>query len=143
MSLVLDLPGDIPQVLADRMRLEIVFSNLLSNGLKFTPPGGSVKISARLENGAVLFAVEDTGSGIPEEYLPHIFEKFFRVPGRGGQQSNTGLGLAIVKEIIEAHGSKVEVTSQPGKGTRFSFKLNAADRFACEVRAQGEGQALH
>ncbi len=84
-SLVLDLPGDIPQVLADRMRLEIVFSNLLSNGLKFTPPGGEVKISARRENGAVLFAVEDTGSGIPEEYLPHIFEKFFRVPGRGSR----------------------------------------------------------
>ncbi len=142
-SLVLDLPGDIPQVLADRMRLEIVFTNLLSNGLKFTPPGGSVKISARLENDTVLFAVEDTGSGIPEEYLPHIFEKFFRVPGRGGQQSNTGLGLAIVKEIIEAHGSKVEVTSQPGKGTRFSFKLNVADRFACEVKPQTEGQVLH
>ena len=141
-SLVLDLPGDIPQVLADKMRLEIVFTNLLSNGLKFTPPGGNVKISARLENGAVLFAVEDTGSGIPEEYLPHIFEKFFRVPGRGGQQSNTGLGLAIVKEIIEAHGSKVEVTSQPGKGTRFSFTLNVADRFACEVSDQGEGQTL-
>jgi two-component system, NtrC family, sensor histidine kinase KinB len=141
-SLVLDLPGDIPQVLADRMRLEIVFTNLLSNGLKFTPPGGNVKISARLEKETVLFAVEDTGSGIPEEYLPHIFEKFFRVPGRGGQQSNTGLGLAIVKEIIDAHGSKVEVTSQPGKGTRFTFALNIADRFACEVKAQGESQAL-
>ncbi len=141
-SLVLDLPGDIPQVLADRMRLEIVFTNLLSNGLKFTPPGGNVKISARLEKETVLFAVEDTGSGIPEEYLPHIFEKFFRVPGRGDQQSNTGLGLAIVKEIIEAHGGKVEVASQPGKGTRFTFALNVADRFACEVSAQGESQAL-
>ncbi|MGA2402529.1 MAG: ATP-binding protein [Syntrophobacteraceae bacterium] len=133
-SLVLDLPGDIPQVLADRMRLEIVFTNLLSNGLKFTSPGGEVKISARMENGAVVFAVEDTGSGIPEEYLPHIFEKFFRVPGRG-QPSNTGLGLAIVKEIVEAHGSRVEVTSQPGRGTRFSFTLNAADLFANHVKA--------
>ena len=134
-SLVLDLPGDIPWVLADRMRLEIVFTNLLSNGLKFTPPGGEVKVSARLEKGTVLFAVEDTGSGIPEESLPHIFEKFFRVPGRGGQPSNTGLGLAIVKEIIEAHGSKVEVSSQPGRGTRFTFRLNAAERFANEVKA--------
>jgi len=74
--------------------------------------------------------------------LPHIFEKFFRVPGRGGQQSNTGLGLAIVKEIMEAHGSRVEVTSQSGKGTRFFFTLNVADRFACEVGAQGESPAL-
>ncbi len=133
-SLVLDLPGDIPQVLADRLRLEIVFTNLLSNGLKFTPAGGVVRISARLENGSVLFSVEDTGSGIPEEYLPHIFEKFFRVPGRG-QQTTTGLGLAIVKEIIEAHGGRVEVSSRPGKGTRFTFTLNVADRLAGEVRA--------
>ena len=133
-SLVLDLPGDIPQVLADRLRLEIVFSNLLSNGLKFTPPGGHVKISACCENDSVLFAVEDTGSGIPEEYLPHIFEKFFRVPGRE-QQSTTGLGLAIVKEIIEAHGSKVEVSSKLGQGTRFSFRLNATRHFANEMKA--------
>jgi len=134
-SLMLDLPGDIPQVLADRLRLEIVFTNLLSNGLKFTPPGGEVKISAHLDNGAVRFTVEDTGSGIPEEYLPHIFEKFFRVPGRS-QQTTTGLGLAIVKEIVEAHGSKVEVSSSPGKGTKFSFKLNAAaERLAGEMKA--------
>jgi signal transduction histidine kinase len=133
-SLVLDLPGDIPQVLADRLRLEMVFSNLLSNGLKFTPPGGHVRISAKNEDGSVLFAVEDTGSGIPAEYLPHIFEKFFRVPGRE-QQSTTGLGLAIVKEIIEAHGSKVEVSSQVGQGTRFSFRLNAVRPFANESKA--------
>ena len=127
-SLVMDLPGDIPEVLAERLRLEMVFTNLLSNGLKFTPPGGEVKVSACLEKDTVLFAVEDTGSGIPEECLPHIFEKFFKVPGRGGQQSNTGLGLAIVKEIIEAHGSRVEVTSKPGEGTKFSFRLDVADR---------------
>ncbi|SPJ14192.1 Multi-sensor signal transduction histidine kinase [Syntrophobacter sp. SbD2] len=134
-SLVLDLPGDIPQVLADRLRLEIVFANLLSNGLKFTPPGGEVKISARLNNGTVLFSVEDTGSGIPKESLPHIFEKFFRVPGRGGQPSNTGLGLAIVKEIIEAHGSRVEVASTPGEGTKFSFTLAAAGGVSSDMKA--------
>ncbi|MGO8943223.1 MAG: ATP-binding protein [Syntrophobacteraceae bacterium] len=134
-SLVLDLPGDIPQVLADRLRLEIVFANLLSNGLKFTPPGGEVKVSARLEKGAVLFVVEDTGSGIPKESLPHVFEKFFRVPGRGGQPSNTGLGLAIVKEIIETHGGKVEVASTPGEGTKFSFTLAAAGGVSSEMKA--------
>ncbi|MGO9861025.1 MAG: ATP-binding protein [Syntrophobacteraceae bacterium] len=134
-SLVLDLPGDIPQVLADRLRLEIVFANLLSNGLKFTPPGGEVKVSARLEKGAVLFSVEDTGSGIPKESLPHVFEKFFRVPGRGGQPSNTGLGLAIVKEIIETHGGKVEVASTPGEGTKFSFTLAAAGGVSSEMKA--------
>ena len=133
-SLVLDLPGDIPRVLADRLRLEIVFTNLLSNGLKFTPPGGKVKISAHLDEGAVLFTVEDTGSGIPEECLPHVFEKFFRVPGRGGQQSNTGLGLAIVKEIVEAHGGRVGVTSKPGEGTKFTFTLASAPTLAGEMK---------
>lgn len=124
-SLVLDLPGDVPEVLADRLRLKIVFSNLLSNGLKFTQPGGQVKVSVRMDSGFVMFSVEDTGSGIPEEYLPHIFEKFFRVPGHG-PQSTTGLGLAIVKEIVEAHGGRIEVHSKPGKGTTFSFTLKPA-----------------
>jgi signal transduction histidine kinase/HAMP domain-containing protein len=125
-SLEVDLPADIPEVLADRLRLEIVITNLLSNGLKFTPPGGKVTVSARQEKNEVVFAVEDTGWGIPEESLPHVFEKFFRVPGRGGQQSNTGLGLAIVKEIVEAHGGRVGVTSKSGEGTTFTFTLAAA-----------------
>ena len=74
----------------------------------------------------VRFCVEDAGSGIPTEYLPHIFEKFFRVPGQE-QQRDSGLGLAIVKEIIEAHGGNIEVTSEPGKGARFVFTLRAAE----------------
>ncbi len=125
-SLVLDLPGDIPEVLADKLRMEIVFSNLLSNGLKFTSPGGQVRVSVAIDKELVLFTVEDTGLGISEEYLPHIFEKFFRVPGQG-RESTTGLGLAIVKEIIETHGSRIEVSSKPGEGTRFSFTLKPAD----------------
>jgi two-component system, NtrC family, sensor histidine kinase KinB len=118
----LDLPGDIPNVLADRFRLEIVFTNLLNNALKHTPPGGKVRVSAREEDDNVVFSVEDSGRGIPREYLPHIFEKFFRVPGQA-QQGDFGLGLSIVKEIVEAHGSRIEVASSPGKGTRFVFSL--------------------
>ncbi|MBF0552111.1 MAG: HAMP domain-containing protein [Deltaproteobacteria bacterium] len=125
-ALVLDIPGDIPPVLADSMRLESVFTNLLSNSLKNTSPGGQVTVSAQRDGSMVRFCVEDTGAGIPREYLPHIFEKFFRVPGRE-QQRNSGLGLAIVKEIIEAHGGKIDVTSEPGKGTQFVFTLRAAE----------------
>lgn len=126
-TLVMDLPVDIPNVLADRFRLEIVFTNLLSNALKYTPPGGRVKVSAREEKGKVVFAVEDSGKGISQEYLPHIFEKFFRVPG-DTQQRDSGLGLAIVKEIVEAHGSKIEASSSAGGGTRFSFFLESAEK---------------
>ncbi len=124
-ALLLDLPPDIPDVLADRFRLEIVFTNLLSNALKNTPPGGQVKVSARMEKGRVLFRVEDSGKGISQEYLPHIFDKFFRVPGYS-QQGDSGLGLAIVKEIVEAHRSRIEAFSNPGEGTAFLFSLAAS-----------------
>ncbi len=77
----------------------------------------------------IRFAVEDTGKGIDPEYLPRIFEKFFRVPGQ--EQSDSGLGLSIAKEFVEAQGGTIEVTSQVGKGTTFSFTLPVADRAGC------------
>lgn len=128
-ALTTNVSGDIPPVLADSVRLESVFANLLSNALKNTPPGGQVTLSAQAEGALVRFSVEDTGSGIPKEYLPHVFEKFFHIPGHG-QQRGTGLGLSIVKEIIEAHGGKVGVSSEPEKGTRFTFTLKAVEPVA-------------
>ncbi|HYA43610.1 MAG TPA: sensor histidine kinase, partial [Syntrophobacteraceae bacterium] len=125
-ALALDLPENPPWIVADRLRLEIVFRNLLSNALKHTPPGGQVRLSVRERGGEVLFSVEDTGEGIPEENLPHIFEKFFRVPGYE-EQGTSGLGLAIVKEIVEGHGSSIEVISNQGRGTRFVFALKKAE----------------
>jgi NtrC-family two-component system sensor histidine kinase KinB len=124
-ALTTDVPGDIPPVLADTVRLESVFANLLNNALKNTPPGGQVTVSAQAEGALVQFSVKDTGSGIPEEYLPHVFERFFHVPGRD-QERGSGLGLSIVKEIIEAHGGKIAVSSEPGKGSKFTFTLKAA-----------------
>jgi NtrC-family two-component system sensor histidine kinase KinB len=128
-ALTSDVPGDLPPVLADAVRLESVFANLLNNALKNTPPGGQVTVSARAEGALVNFAIEDTGSGIPEEYISHVFEKFFHVPGRD-QERGSGLGLSIVKEIIEAHGGKIAVSSEPGEGTRFTFTLKAAEPVA-------------
>jgi two-component system, NtrC family, sensor histidine kinase KinB len=123
--LKLDLPSDLPEVLADPVRIQPVFTNLLHNALRHTPPGGEISILVRGEGKGVHFVVEDTGSGIPKEYLPLVFEKFFRVPGQEGE-SETGLGLAIVKEILELHGGHIEVDSEEGKGTRFAFDLEAA-----------------
>lgn len=125
-TLKTELPGHLPLVHGDALRLGSVIGNLLSNALKYTPPGGRVDVRAEeAGEGDVRITVEDTGSGIPEEYLPHVFEKFFRVPGRE-QRGDSGLGLAIVKEIIEAHGGSVQVASVPGKGTRFIFTLPGA-----------------
>ncbi len=124
--LKIDISPDAPPVLADPIRMQHVFTNLLNNALRHTPPGGVVTISARREGEEVCFVVEDTGPGIPEEYLPHVFEEFFRVPGQD-QQHDTGLGLAIVKDIVGLHGGTIEAQSEAGKGAKFIFTLPAAE----------------
>ncbi len=123
-ALTLEVPSEAPAVLADPQRLPLVFDNLLSNALKYTPRGGMVRVSARTTEGMVQFLVEDTGIGIAPEYLPRLFEKFFRVPGQ--DQVDSGLGLTIAKEIVVAHGGRIEVASEPKKGTKFTFTVRAA-----------------
>jgi two-component system phosphate regulon sensor histidine kinase PhoR len=112
------------EVLADKERLKQVLVNLLSNAIKYTESGGTVTVSDETVNNHVRISVRDTGCGIPAEHLPRIFERFYRVDkGRSRDVGGTGLGLAIVKHIVEAHGSKVEVQSEVGKGSTFSFTL--------------------
>ena len=118
-----DVPDDMPEVLADREKIRQVFANLFSNALRFTSPGGSVTVRTSSEPDRVTFLVEDTGKGIPEECLKHLFEHFYRVPGQD-EKSGVGLGLAIVKEIVIAHGGNVGVESEVGKGSTFRFTLS-------------------
>ncbi|MBI5021810.1 MAG: ATP-binding protein [Ignavibacteriales bacterium] len=120
----LDLPSHPTEVYGDKERLRQALINLIDNALKYNVTGGWVKV--RYENlaSAVRIIVEDSGVGIPKENLPRIFERFYRVDKeRSREAGGTGLGLAIVKHIIEAHGSKVEVQSEVGKGSTFSFVL--------------------
>jgi NtrC-family two-component system sensor histidine kinase KinB len=132
-SLTTQLPGALPSVLVDNTRIGHVFSNLLGNALKYTPPGGQVTISAEaLPGGFVRFTVADSGRGIPKEYLGKIFERFFRIPGQAGQ-TGAGLGLAIAREIIEAHGGAVKVESVEGEGSKFSFTLRSAEAPAAQT----------
>ena len=120
------LPDGLPDVWADTTRIGHVFGNLVSNALKYTPPGGTVTVSAALEGEWIQFSVADTGAGIPPEYLSRIFEQFFRIPQQKGE-TGAGLGLTIVKEIVEAHGGTVGAQSETGKGSTFTFKLKRAD----------------
>jgi signal transduction histidine kinase len=122
-----ELQDDLAEVWADTARMNHVFANLLSNALRYTPPGGKVTVLGKADEAMVQFSVSDTGKGIPSQYLPRIFEQFFQVPGRE-TQTGAGLGLAIVKEIVEAHGGTVGVESSEGKGSTFSFTLKRADR---------------
>jgi PAS domain S-box-containing protein len=122
-----ELPELLPWVDADAGRVVQVLSNLIGNALKFTPAGGEVVVRAAREDGIVRFDVADSGVGIPEAHLPHIFDRFWQArqgAGRGG----AGLGLAISKGIVEAHGGRLEVQSREGKGTTFSFTLPVAGR---------------
>jgi len=110
---------------ADRNYLEQISINLLDNAIKYTPEGGMITISViEKDQREVLVSVQDTGIGIPKEDLPRIFERFYRVDkGRSQELGGTGLGLSIVKHLVQAHGGKVWVDSQPGKGSTFYFTL--------------------
>ncbi|NTU59318.1 MAG: HAMP domain-containing protein [Chlorobiaceae bacterium] len=116
------IADDLPEVFADPGGVRHVFANLLSNALRFTMPGGTVKVGAGKEGEFVRFFVEDTGSGIASEHMAHLFEQFFRAPGQD-VRSGVGLGLSIVKELVEAQGGQVSSISQPGKGSCFSFTI--------------------
>jgi len=132
LTLSVDLPNDLPDVWVDMARITHVFANLLSNALKYTPAGGSVSVSAQAEEESVCFKVSDTGIGIPDQYLPHIFEQFFRAPNQT-TETGAGLGLAITKEIVIAHGGTIRVESREGVGSTFSFTAKRADRVSKEV----------
>lgn len=114
-------PADLPAVKGDPGRLKQVLMNLLSNAIKYTAAEGRVDIEAARADNAVCVSVKDTGRGIPEADLEHLFEKFYRVPDSEGWATGTGLGLSITKEIAEAHGGRIDVYSQVGVGTTFTL----------------------
>ena len=125
-------PG-LPAVLIDEARMMQVFGNLITNALRYTPPGGEICLQARTKGGQVILVVRDTGSGIDPEELPFIFDRFHRADkSRHTDQGESGLGLAIVKALVEAHGGHVRAESTLGVGTTVSIELpvvaNAADR---------------
>ena len=104
-----------------------VLNNLVSNALRYTPPGGSVFIQAERLPGMVVVTIRDTGEGIAPEDLPHVFERFYRgEKSRSRASGGAGLGLAIVKGIVEAHGGTISVKSIPEAGTDFTFTLPKA-----------------
>src|SRR5512145_3370191 len=129
-TLSLDLPPEIPSVMADRRRIAQVLGNLLTNALRHTPQGGCVTLGAVVTHPTpgdnkekVTVSVSDTGAGISPEDLPNIFERFWRGDKSRGRSAGSGLGLAIARQLVEMHGGEISVESTPGKGSTFKFVL--------------------
>ena len=122
LRLEVDLPASLPLVSADRLPIERVVANLLSNALRATAPGGRIVVSAAPRPGALAISVADTGVGIPADQLTSIFDAFVQVPG-GAASGAAGLGLALCRRIVEAHGGQLTVQSSPGRGSVFTFTL--------------------
>jgi len=124
--ITLDLPADLPPVLADANLLERIVLNLLRNAQKFSGPETSIRLAAERQHGEVLVSIADRGIGIAPDALPHIFDRFYRV-ARIRRAEGTGLGLYITKRLVEAQGGRIWVESEKGKGSTFSFTLPAAE----------------
>lgn len=123
--LLTDFPEDLPFISADIGLIERVFENLIENGLRHTPEGGTIQVVLRLEGDRIGVRVADTGSGIPPDEIPHIFQRFYRARNTGGTHG-AGLGLAIAKRILDLHESSIRVESDPDRGAVFSFELPVA-----------------
>lgn len=120
----------------DRTQIERVVTNLLSNAIKYTPAGGWVRVTTEQASGSVRLVVEDSGVGIPKDHLPHIFDRFYRVPDPNPEKG-LGLGLSFVAAIVKAHGGEIRVESEIGKGSRFEVLLPAG-----VVRAPNEAAVV-
>jgi len=121
-SLETELEQPLPNVLGDEGQLERVLWNLIGNAIKFTPSGGTIRMSSRADDGHVSISVKDTGMGIPEDELPQLFTEFRRLKGTA-KIEGTGLGLFIVKTIVEAHGGTISAQSTEGQGSTFIVRL--------------------
>ena len=127
--LLMDIGKTLPKVRGDRVRIEQVLMNVISNAIKYTPDGGTIKISAFQENNRLVMIVKDNGIGIPKEDLPRIFERFYRVDkARSREFGGTGLGLAIAREIVLQHGGDITLSSTPGNGTEVRIILPVEER---------------
>ena len=118
-----DVPNDMPLMEADRDKVKQVLLNLLSNAIKYNRPNGSIIITGNYNDAELSVVIQDTGLGIPDESVPHLFEKFYRVREHEGKATGTGLGLSICKQIVQGHNGRIEVKSKMGVGTAFTVSL--------------------
>lgn len=122
-TLNVNVPEHLPPIMGEEESLVRVFTNIIGNATKYTPAGGSITIQTESDAYYVTIHISDTGTGIPADKLPFIFEPFFRVRGKEEQHKGSGLGLTFCKKIVEAHGGEIKATSKEGEGTTFTLKF--------------------
>jgi signal transduction histidine kinase len=122
-KLNMDLPASLPIIHGDGQRLEQVVLNLMTNATKFTSKGGNITLRARPQDDRLVIEVQDTGDGISKEKQASLFKPYSRLNSDRQHHPGLGLGLALVKQVVELHGGKIWVESEPGKGSTFSFSL--------------------
>lgn len=122
-NLSMDLPDSLPILHGDGQRLEQVVLNLMTNATKFTPEGGNITLRARKRDSEIVTEVQDTGIGIAKEEQGRLFKPYSRLSADRQRHPGLGLGLALAKQVVELHGGKIWVESEPGKGSTFSFSL--------------------
>ncbi len=124
----LEIENELPEIYGDSSRIEQVIMNIISNSIKYTPEGGKISVSGRAEDDEVFITVRDNGIGIPEEDIPRIFDRFYRVDkARSRETGGTGLGLSIAQEIISRHNGRIEVESKLNEGTAVTIVLPAGE----------------
>lgn len=119
-----ELEEDLPTIVADMDKVDQILTNLTNNAVKYSPNGGIITVSGKKSNGSIRMAVSDQGMGIPKEHLDKVFDRFHRIDNRDTRKvGGTGIGLYLVKHLVEAHGGKIWVESEVGKGSSFIFEL--------------------
>jgi two-component system sensor histidine kinase VicK len=116
--------GGVPDIPGDKARIEQVLMYIITNAVKYTPAGGRIAVSSGVDSGFAWVKISDTGVGIPESDIPHVFERFYRVEkARSRETGGTGLGLSIAAEIVKSHGGRIELESIHGYGSVFTVYL--------------------
>jgi signal transduction histidine kinase len=122
-KLNMDVPGSLPIIHGDGQRLEQVVLNLMTNATKFTPEGGNITLRAHQQDSGLVVEVQDNGIGIPKEAQSRLFKPYSRLSADTQRHPGLGLGLALSKQVVELHGGRIWVESEPGKGSTFSFSV--------------------
>jgi len=136
-------PEQLPLLEGDRDKIKQVLLNLLSNAIKYNRPNGTVMLRVESSEKEITIFVQDTGLGIPDESIPHLFQKFFRVREHESRVAGTGLGLSICKQIIYGHGGRIEVKSKIGVGTVFSIFLPRSGKTQPRIEIDSEQKKIN